>query len=49
MLRAEKGYIIVGQDTDGSITPFDLGMGGMVAKTKDFLGDAPNPQPHGRA
>lgn len=38
VLRAEKGYIIVGQDTDGSITPFDLGMGGLVAKTKDFLG-----------
>jgi sarcosine oxidase subunit alpha len=38
VLRAEKGYIIVGQDTDGSITPFDLGMGAMVAKTKDFLG-----------
>jgi sarcosine oxidase subunit alpha len=38
VLRAEKGYIIVGQDTDGSITPHDLGMGGMVAKTKDFLG-----------
>ena len=38
VLRAEKGYIIVGQDTDGSITPMDLGMGGLVAKTKDFLG-----------
>lgn len=38
VLRAEKGYIIVGQDTDGSVTPFDLGMGGMVAKTKDCLG-----------
>ncbi|MGF6753262.1 sarcosine oxidase subunit alpha family protein [Paraburkholderia sp. GAS42] len=38
VLRAEKGYIIVGQDTDGSITPHDLGMGGMVAKSKDFLG-----------
>jgi sarcosine oxidase subunit alpha len=38
VLRAEKGYIIVGQDTDGSVTPFDLGMGGMVSKTKDFLG-----------
>lgn len=38
VLRAEKGYIIVGQDTDGSVTPVDLGMGGMVAKTKDFLG-----------
>jgi sarcosine oxidase subunit alpha len=38
VLRAEKGYIIVGQDTDGSITPFDLGMGGLVAKSKDCLG-----------
>lgn len=38
VLRGEKGYIIVGQDTDGSITPYDLGMGGMVSKTKDFLG-----------
>ena len=38
VLRAEKGYIIVGQDTDGSVTPFDLGMGAMVAKTKDCLG-----------
>ena len=38
VLRAEKGFIIVGQDTDGSVSPIDLGMGGMVAKTKDFLG-----------
>lgn len=38
VLRAEKGYIIVGQDTDGSVSPFDLGMGGLVAKTKDFIG-----------
>ncbi|MGF6732384.1 glycine cleavage system aminomethyltransferase T [Paraburkholderia youngii] len=38
VLRAEKGYIIVGQDTDGSMTPHDLGMGGLVAKSKDFLG-----------
>jgi sarcosine oxidase subunit alpha len=38
VLRGEKGFIIVGQDTDGSITPVDLGMGGMVAKNKDCLG-----------
>ena len=38
VLRAEKGFIIVGQDTDGSVSPVDLGMGGMVAKTKDCLG-----------
>ena len=38
VLRAEKGYIIVGQDTDGSVSPFDLGMGGLVTKSKDCLG-----------
>ncbi len=27
VLRAEKGYVIVGQDTDGTATPDDLGMG----------------------
>ena len=26
VLRAEKGFIIVGQDTDGTVTPYDLGM-----------------------
>ncbi len=38
VLRAEKGFIIVGQDTDGTLNPYDLGLGGMVAKHKDFLG-----------
>ncbi|MBX6321152.1 MAG: sarcosine oxidase subunit alpha family protein [Rhodospirillaceae bacterium] len=39
VLRAEKGYIIVGQDTDGTVTPYDLGMGWIVSrKKKDFLG-----------
>lgn len=39
VLRAEKGYIIVGQETDGTVTPFDLGMGWIVAKKKaDFIG-----------
>jgi len=38
VLRAEKGFIIVGQDTDGSVTPVDLGMETMVAKTKDCIG-----------
>ncbi len=38
VLRAEKGYVIVGQDTDGSVTPMDLGMEGMIAKHKDFIG-----------
>jgi sarcosine oxidase, subunit alpha len=39
VLRAEKGYIIAGQDSDGTVTPQDLGMEWMVAKQKpDFLG-----------
>jgi sarcosine oxidase subunit alpha len=38
VLRAEKGYIIVGQETDGSVTPLDLGMDWIVSKTKDFVG-----------
>jgi sarcosine oxidase, subunit alpha len=38
VLRAEKGYIIVGQDTDGSVTPIDLGMDWIVSKDKDFIG-----------
>ena len=38
LLRAEKGYVIVGQDSDGSMTPADLGVGGMVSGRKDFLG-----------
>ncbi|GAA1912145.1 2Fe-2S iron-sulfur cluster-binding protein [Streptantibioticus ferralitis] len=39
VLRAEKGYPIVGQDTDGTVTPQDLGMGWVVSKKKrDFIG-----------
>jgi sarcosine oxidase subunit alpha len=40
VLRAEKGFIIVGQDTDGSVTPIDLGMAWAVSMKKpySFLG-----------
>jgi len=39
ILRAEKGYIIVGQDTDGTVTPDDAGLNWAVAKKKsDFVG-----------
>jgi sarcosine oxidase subunit alpha len=39
VLRAEKGYVIVGQETDGTVTPDDLGLGGMIGKAKaDFVG-----------
>ena len=39
ILRAEKGFIIVGQETDGSITPIDLDMNWIISKKKDdFIG-----------
>ncbi len=38
VLRAEKGFIIVGQDTDGSMTPQDMGLDRLVSKRKDFIG-----------
>jgi len=39
VLRAEKGYIIVGQDTDGTVTPDDAGLSWAIGKGKaDFVG-----------
>ena len=36
ILRAEKGFVIVGQETDGSVTPIDLDHGWAVANNKPF-------------
>ena len=39
VLRAEKGFVIVGQDIDGTVMPDDLGMGWIVRKEdSDFIG-----------
>lgn len=39
VLRAEKGFIIVGQETDGTATPDDVGLNWAVGKAKpDFVG-----------
>jgi sarcosine oxidase, subunit alpha len=39
VLRAEKGYIVVGQETDGTVIPDDLGLGWTIAQSKtDFVG-----------
>jgi sarcosine oxidase subunit alpha len=39
VLRAEKGYIIVGQESDGTVIPDDVGLAGMIGKMKpDFVG-----------
>jgi sarcosine oxidase subunit alpha len=40
MLRTEKGYIFVGQDTDSETMPHDIGMGGPRDRRHDpFVGD----------
>ena len=38
VLRAEMGFIVVGQETDGTVTPDDLGMKSLVSTRKDFIG-----------
>ena len=38
VLRAEKGYIMIGQETDGTVTPLDLDMQWILSKKKDFIG-----------
>jgi len=53
VLRAEKGFIIVGQETDGTTAPDDVGLSGLVAKAKgDFVGKRslarPDLSPSGR-
>ncbi|MEJ5231231.1 MAG: sarcosine oxidase subunit alpha family protein [Geminicoccaceae bacterium] len=38
LLRLEKGYILVGHETDGTITPRDLGLERLLSSKKDFVG-----------
>jgi sarcosine oxidase subunit alpha len=39
VLRAEKGFIAIGDETDGTVIPQDLGLGWAVSKKKDdFIG-----------
>jgi sarcosine oxidase, subunit alpha len=39
VMRAEKGYVIVGQETDGTVTLADLGLDRAIGKAKkDFVG-----------
>ena len=38
-MRAEKGFIMIGDETDGTVTPHDLDLGWAVSKKKtDFIG-----------
>jgi sarcosine oxidase subunit alpha len=50
VLRAEKGYIVVGDETDGTTTPEDVGLTGLVSKKKaDFIGKRSLDQAHLKA
>ena len=37
VMRAEKGYVIVGQETDGTVTLADLGLDRAIGKSKERL------------
>jgi sarcosine oxidase subunit alpha len=50
VLRAERGFIIVGQETDGTVTPQDLGLDSMIGAAKrDFVGKRSLARPDLRA
>jgi sarcosine oxidase subunit alpha len=47
VLRAEKGFVVIGDETDGTTTPLDVGLDWAVSKKKrDFLGKRSLQQPH---
>ena len=47
VLRAEKGFIVIGDETDGTTTPQDVGLEGLVSKKKrDFIGKRSLDFPH---
>ncbi|MCH1866047.1 hypothetical protein MJ876_05890 [Nocardioides sp. CFH 31398] len=46
VLRAEKAFPIVGQDTDGTVTPADLGLGWALSRKKtDYVGKRSHARP----
>jgi sarcosine oxidase subunit alpha len=50
VLRAEKGFIVIGDETDGTTTPGDVGLDGLVSKKKaDFIGKRSLEQAHLKA
>lgn len=50
VMRTEKGFLHVGQDTDGTTMPQDLGWGGAIAKQEaDFVGRRSLATENGRA
>ena len=47
VMRAEKGFVMIGDETDGTVIPQDLGLGWAVSRKKDdFLGRRGQQRPH---
>jgi sarcosine oxidase subunit alpha len=45
VLRAEKGYPIIGQETDGTVTPQDLGLAALCSTRKSWIGQRSHRRP----
>ena len=49
VLRAEKGFIMIGDETDGTVIPQDLGFSWAISKTKtDYMGKRAQQRSHMR-
>jgi sarcosine oxidase subunit alpha len=47
IMRAEKGFIMIGDETDGTVIPQDLGLGWAISKKKDdYLGKRAQARAH---
>ncbi len=47
VMRAEKGFIMIGDETDGTVIPQDLGLGWAISKKKeDYLGKRAQTRTH---
>jgi sarcosine oxidase subunit alpha len=47
VMRAEKGFIMIGDETDGTVIPQDLGLGWAISKKKpDYLGKRAQERAH---
>jgi len=47
VMRAEKGFIMIGDETDGTVIPQDLGLDWAISKRKeDYLGKRAQERPH---
>ncbi len=47
VMRAEKGFIMIGDETDGTVIPQDLGLGWAISKKKeDYLGKRAQTRSH---